>query len=971
MKRILTLFAAALAFVGCSHDEVVTPNIPTEKPTYYATFADAEGESRTYLDEHLKLLWHNDDRISLFQTTCNEEYAFADPTGSNSGAFNAVESDSWVTGNQTSTTYAVYPYNAANALSNSEVLTIHFAAEQTYAEDSFGRGANTMVAATETATSKLLPFRNAGGYLMLKLYGENKTVKSIELKGNNDEVISGAATAEAKYGYLPSITMGAEGGKTITLTCEEAVTLGASEEEATVFWLVVPPVTFEKGFTITVTDANGGTYTKSTSKSTTIERNTVKPMAALNPTFEGDAEDPEIPEEAKPANNEIWYTTTDDQPIDLDAQEDGMSLFNRNAFEGSVQSHSYADGKGVITFDTPITKIGEGNQYSYGSPAFTMYATLESLILPEGLVDMADRSLVNLPALEILTLPSTLDLTQSSFREMASGLLFRCPSLKQIKGEYATEDGRAWIKNNVMYVFAPTELTSYTVPSNVTELGDELFHECKLLTNLTLPQGLLTIGDSAIRYCSGLKTLNIPQTVQTIGQCAISFCESLLELVIPIGVTRLEHDALSGNSALTSLTLPEGLLFIDNYVFDRLPQLKKIIIPSTVEQIGQCFDNSAKEIHFLAVTPPKGSTIFLNGNSYHHADTRIYVPFGCSESYKSAWSDLVDIIVEEEGPSNNEIWYTTSDGQPLNIDTDAFSTSIASHNYNNGKGLITFSATVTGIEEYAFYGKKTLTSITLPNSITNIGTEAFSGSGLTYFVFPTSLTSIGYNALGDCPIETLVCNVTGNVEMGQDWDYYRYEGIGRLPNLTKVEGAHATSDKMGLIINGHLAAFAGKNLSSYTIPSSVRYIDSYVFAGCKMQSLTLHSNLSVYANAFFVANIKSISIPNGVFVYDNGFYMCYSDNAYIDTQTIDGTSEDTYGPYEYARFSEVTIGPNVKYIGESALNASIIYCKPTTPPTCWARPFSDVATIYVPKGYLNTYKSASYWSEYASKMVEY
>ncbi len=951
--------------------EIDRVNAPKE--IYWASFEDFSETSRTYLDENVKLLWHADDRISLFRTTFNEEFEFTGDTGANSGGFEEVASDNYVTGNAVSTNYAVYPYSETNALSNSEVISLTMPAVQQYAANSFGKGANTMVAASENSTSKLLPFRNVGGYLIIKLYGENTTIKSIALSGNNNEVIAGAATSQAKYGYLPTLTMSEEGTKTITLDCgTEGVTISSDSENPTSFWMVVPPITFENGFTLTITDINDNTTTKSTSKSQTIERNAVKSMAAFQSTFEGETEDPEVPETpASPANNEIWYTTTDDQPIDLDAQEDGMSLFNRNAFEGSVQSHSYADGKGVITFDTPITKIGEGNQYSYGSPAFTMYATLESLILPEGLVDMADRSLVNLPALEILTLPSTLDLTQSTFREMASGLLFRCPSLKQIKGEYATEDGRAWIKNNVMYVFAPAELTSYTVPSNVTELGDELFHECKSLTNLTLPEGLLTIGDSAIRYCSGLKTLDIPQTVQTIGQCAISFCESLLALVIPIGVTRLEHDALSGNSALTSLTLPEGLLFIDSYVFDRLPQLKRIIIPSTVEQIGQCFDNSAKEIHFLSVTPPKGSTIFLNGNSYHHADTRIYVPFGCSESYKSAWSDLVDIIVEEEGPSNNEIWYTTSDGQPLNIDTDAFSTSITSHSYNNGKGLITFSATVTGIEEYAFYGKKTLTSITLPNSITSIGTGAFSGSGLTYFVFPTSLTSIGYNALGDCPIETLVCNVTGNVEMGQDWDFYRLEGIGRLPNLTKVEGTHATSDKMGLIINGHLAAFAGKNLSSYTIPSSVRYIDSFVFDGCKMQSLTLHSNLSVYADAFYGANITSITIPNGVFVYDNGFYMCYSDNAYIDTQTISGTSEDTYGPYEYARFSKVTIGPNVKYIGESALNASIIYCKPTTPPTCWARPFSDVATIYVPKGYLNAYKSASYWSEYANKMVEY
>ena len=346
MRRFFTILAALFVFVGCSQDDVVTPNTPIEKPTYYASFADAEADSRTYLDENFMLLWHNDDRISLFATTYNEEYAFADATGSNSGAFNAVDKDSYVTGNAISTTYAVYPYNAANAISNSEILTIHFPAEQSYAEDSFGRGANTMVAAAQSSSSKLLPFRNAGGYMMLKLYGENKTVKSIELKGNNEEVISGAATAEAKYGYLPLITMGVEGGKTITLTCQNAVELGATEAEATTFWIVVPPITFEEGFTITVTDADGGTYTKSTSKPTTITRNEIKSMSALAPTFTGETENPE---NTKPAITYDWYTTVTDGIYTIDMPGELVALSKLT--NGDAEALAAVGVESAVTFE--------------------------------------------------------------------------------------------------------------------------------------------------------------------------------------------------------------------------------------------------------------------------------------------------------------------------------------------------------------------------------------------------------------------------------------------------------------------------------------------------------------------------------------------------------------------------------------------------------------------------------------------
>ena len=352
--------------------------------------------------------------------------------------------------------------------------------------------------------------------------------------------------------------------------------------------------------------------------------------------------------EEGPANNEIWYTTTDGLPLDLSMTypDDGNTFyFNTDAFEGSIVSNIYENGKGVISFDSPITRIGQDNP----TPVIEKFPTLKSITIPEGVSAIANRAFVDLPALETLALPSTLDLTNSTFSDYQCSIIFRCPSLKLIKGPRASADGRAWIQDNIMYIFAPAGLTEYTVPAHVTELGDELFHECKNLTSLSLPQGLLVVGDSAIRYCSGLTTLDLPETVHTIGTCAISFCESLKELVIPSKVTRLEFDSLSGNRALTSLSLPEGLTYIDNMVFDMLYNLKVITIPSTVTKIGYCFDSHAMDIRFLSTTPPnrtKGQ-IFISSSDSHHADTRIYVPAGCSEAYKTAWPSVADIIIED------------------------------------------------------------------------------------------------------------------------------------------------------------------------------------------------------------------------------------------------------------------------------------------------------------------------------------
>lgn len=454
MKRIITLFAAAATLFSCSHDEAFTPNTPTEKATYYASFADAEGGSRTYLDEEFKLLWHNDDRISLFTTTYNEEYKFADPTGSNAGKFEAIDNDSWVTGNPVSTTYAVYPYNEHNALSNSEILTIHFPAEQAYAEKSFGRGANTMVAAAQSATSRLLPFRNAGGYLMLKLYGEG-AVKSITLEGNNEEILSGAATAQAKYGYLPLITMGNEGGKTITLTCEEAVELGATEAEATVFWLVVPPITFEEGFTITVTDDNGGTYTKSTSKELIIERNEIKSMSALNPTFEGETEDPETPDTPTvptiPAN-EVWYKTKSGNSVMgaipwIEGLDGGPRIVS-NSFDSE-------SGYWKIVLDQSITKM----------LGISSGPDLLEIIMPNSITEIEHSAFWYCSGLTSITIPN-------GVTKIGASAFDGCESLINISiPNTVVEIGESAFRNC-------TSLTTITLPNNITEIGDYMFYRC-------------------------------------------------------------------------------------------------------------------------------------------------------------------------------------------------------------------------------------------------------------------------------------------------------------------------------------------------------------------------------------------------------------------------------------------------------------------------------------------------------------
>ena len=105
-----------------------------------------------------------------------------------------------------------------------------------------------------------------------------------------------------------------------------------------------------------------------------------------------------------------------------------------------------------------------------------------------------------------------------------------------------------------------------------------------------------------------------------------------------------------------------------------------------------------------------------------------------------------------EGPADNEIWYTSSDGNVVTpTNTDGFGANIVSNTYENGKGVITFDGNVAMIVEGAFASCFRLTSITIPDNVMRIGDGAFNTcTNLTSINIPNSVTSIGSMALEGC-----------------------------------------------------------------------------------------------------------------------------------------------------------------------------------------------------------------------------
>ena len=293
--------AAATVFVGCQKQEFAESEVSDVEFT--ASVEAFDTQTKTSLNAERRVVWSAGDHLAIFRgSNCASKYKVTDASsGQGSGVFKLVEpaGDDFYGGNEISCNVAFYPYSGELTLAGGQIegqgsvynlSGITLSQTQVYAENSFANGAFPMVAVTGSIGDRVLNFKNILSAMKLQFKG-TQLVKSIKIEGANGEKLSGAATVTAYANNLaPVIKMAADASETITLDCGDGVQL--NESAAIAFYIALPPVLFEKGFTVTVTDVEEKEYTVTATDANTVLRSSILVMPEITIESE-DVENPE------------------------------------------------------------------------------------------------------------------------------------------------------------------------------------------------------------------------------------------------------------------------------------------------------------------------------------------------------------------------------------------------------------------------------------------------------------------------------------------------------------------------------------------------------------------------------------------------------------------------------------------------------------------------------------------------------
>ena len=134
--------------------------------------------------------------------------------------------------------------------------------------------------------------------------------------------------------------------------------------------------------------------------------------------------------------------------------------------------------------------------------------------------------------------------------------------------------------------FAGCRFEVFSMPTNVTTIGDCAFSFCTSLVSVALSPNLESIGKMTFASCRSLAEISLPQCVTNLDALAFADCESLTNVTLNACLERIGHSAFAGCTALKGISIPASVGIIGDSAFADCTGLKEVAVAGMPASIG-------------------------------------------------------------------------------------------------------------------------------------------------------------------------------------------------------------------------------------------------------------------------------------------------------------------------------------------------------------------------------------------------
>ncbi|MCL2675669.1 MAG: leucine-rich repeat protein [Firmicutes bacterium] len=564
---------------------------------------------------------------------------------------------------------------------------------------------------------------------------------------------------------------------------------------------------------------------------------------------------------------------------------------------------------------------------SIGSGAFENCIMLSSLDLPSGIARLESRAFAS-TGLSSLTLPDRLS-------EIGDYLLFNCAALTEVEisgilciGNYMFSNCRLLTKVNLsqnllsigdgafencaslknlalpaalqsigISAFRGCAVGELALPQGISEVPESAFEDCLFLSRVVLPAGLLKISDYAFSGCLSLSDIILPALVAAIGYRAFSGCGLIDNFYFGEDLREVGGYAFDGTGWLNnqggdvyagrvfyrfgggpSVTFKAGTVAIAGYAFLGNNRLASVVIPQSVETIGDsAFRNCTALVSVSLAALKVGEGVFSGCISLASVELKEGLVAISDDMFYQCVS-LAEIAVP---PSAKEIGARAFYGCDRLMDVDFVAAS-----------------SVVIVKTSAFELCAALSEIELPDSVAEIMSFAFLGTALRKLAVGTGIRIIreqaavsarmvesmnGSGSVEEHGVLTVLMRGTPSVRLSSfaigPWlkiilpdSFYSLIKSGGLS--AGYEGwsvyspyIYKNSTVRGdwVIENGRLTAYLG-SAAAVTIPDDATEIEPYTFSGMGfVSSVKFNPALkTIGERAFYATSIINLEIGDGV-----------------------------------------------------------------------------------------------------------